>query len=119
MSRSIFFATAAVALLAALSAAQNSACEALAQVLPSTIFYSASSVYQYENAEFWSNTELMNPHCVFRPVSAADVSKGIKTLRSVNGKFAVRGGGHMGIKVYPGETIGIANSDYLGSKQHR
>jgi len=107
---SFFLANAAVALLVTSSAARHSDCEALAQVLPGKVFYPRSNVYQYENAEFWSNTELMSPDCVFRPVSAGDVSTGVKTLRSVNGKFAIRGGGHMGIKVDSGGLAAIAHA---------
>lgn len=47
-----------------------------------------------------SNTEILTPACVFRPVSAGDVSVAVTTLQRGNGTaFAVRGGGHMGIKV--------------------
>jgi hypothetical protein len=80
--RSFFLANAAVALLVTSSAARHSDCEALAQVLPGK----------------------------FRPVSAGDVSTGVKTLRSVNGKFAIRGGGHMGIKVDSGGLAAIAHA---------
>jgi hypothetical protein len=77
----------------------DSGCAALASVLPSKVFYAGSAVYKYENQEFWSNTEILSPLCIFRPTSAADVAKGIKTLKASAGSFAVRGGGHMGIQV--------------------
>ena len=78
----------------------NAGCVALTVALgPSKVFYPTSTVYQYENKQFWSNFQILSPQCVFRPTSAADVAKGIKTLKLVSGTFAVRGGAHMGIKV--------------------
>lgn len=74
-------------------------CTSLSRGFPDKVFSPGSTVYAYENGEFWSNTELLSPACIFRPSSALDVSGGIKTLAKVNSSFAVRGGGHMGIKV--------------------
>lgn len=74
-------------------------CAALTQRFPAKVFYPSSDVYEYENAEFWSNTQLLDPACIFRPSSAKDVSDGIKILDATKGNFAIRGGGHMGIKV--------------------
>ena len=63
------------------------------------VFYPGSDVYQYENQNFWSLTEILSPSCVFRPTSAQEIGDAIKILESTNTKFAVRGGGHMGITV--------------------
>jgi hypothetical protein len=41
----------------------------------------------------------MTPGCVFRPQSSAQLAEGIKALAGANAEFAVRGGGHMGIRV--------------------
>ncbi|KAH6657459.1 FAD binding domain-containing protein [Truncatella angustata] len=75
-------------------------CQALALVLPSKVFFPSSDAYKYEAGNFWSNTEILAPGCVFRPESATDVSTAILTLQSGKNEsvFAVRGGGHMGIK---------------------
>lgn len=78
---------------------KGDSCAVLARRFSSKVFYPSSDVYKYENAEFWSNTQLLDPACIFRPSSAKDVSGGIKILESTSGKFAIRGGGHMGIKV--------------------
>ena len=74
-------------------------CDVLADVFPDKVFHVGSPVYAYENQEFWSNTEILSPNCVFRPTCARDVAEGIALLGKVRGKFAFRGGGHMGIKV--------------------
>lgn len=74
-------------------------CLALSAIAPSRVFYPSSSTYKYENADFWSNTQLLDPACIYRPVSGSDLSLGIKVLTKTLSKFAVRGGGHMGIKV--------------------
>ncbi|KAI1857468.1 hypothetical protein JX265_011203 [Neoarthrinium moseri] len=73
-------------------------CAALGLKFPSKVFYPGDTVYEYETQAFWSNTELMNPTCVFRPESASDVSGGVGLSRESKTNFAVRGGGHMGIK---------------------
>ena len=77
----------------------SSACESLANIFPEKVFYFGSIVYEFENQNFWSETEYLNPECVFRPSYAEDVAIGITKLCQSEGEFAVRSGGHMGIKV--------------------
>jgi hypothetical protein len=74
-------------------------CKALSFMFPTKTFFPGNDVYEYEVRAFWSNTELMNPSCVFRPDSASDVSSLVLFSRTLDSKFAVRGGGHMGIRV--------------------
>ncbi|KAH6660933.1 FAD binding domain-containing protein [Truncatella angustata] len=73
-------------------------CAALEIKFPGKTFYPGDEVYEYETQAFWSNTELMTPACVFRPESASDISEGIFISKNTETDFAVRGGGHMGIK---------------------
>lgn len=81
----------------------NPGCLALAKEFTgeNTIFNKGTDVYNYENSplEFWSITEILSPSCVFRPTSADQIGQAVKILKGANVKFAVRGGGHMGIKV--------------------
>jgi len=94
-------------------------CQALNDIFPSKIFYPGSTVYQWENGEFWSNTELLGPACIFRPTSASDVSKAVLALSMSSSNFAVRGGGHMGIKVSAfKEAIVFGSSPPPGLKQY-
>ena len=85
------------------SGPDNAGCLALAKKFngENNLFYENSNVYNYENSprEFWSNTEILSPSCVFRPTSAGQIGDAVKILRDANIKFAVRGGGHMGVTV--------------------
>ncbi len=65
------------------------------------IFYQGTDVYNYENSpsEFWSNTEILSPSCVFRPTTAQQIGEAVTILKKANIKFALRGGGHMGVTV--------------------
>lgn len=78
---------------------KNLGCIALTIASWKNVFYPGSDVYQYENQEFWSLTEVLSPSCVFRPSNAEQVGLAVRVLEATNTKFAVRGGGHMGIKV--------------------
>ncbi|CEL11792.1 Putative FAD binding domain protein [Aspergillus calidoustus] len=84
--------------LPAFATADSQGCSTLKSKLSDSVFYPNSSVYKDESTNFWSNTEIMSPACVFRPASAADLGRGIRLLTKKNAKFAVRGGGHMGIR---------------------
>jgi hypothetical protein len=72
----------------------SAGCRALNAQVNNAVFFQNSSVYEYEAQEFWSNTELMYPGCVFRPQSSAQLGKGVQALVNANAQFAVRGGGH-------------------------
>ncbi|KAJ5355823.1 hypothetical protein N7517_010432 [Penicillium concentricum] len=76
----------------------STGCKALQAPLGDLLFFAGGGVYEYEAAKFWSNTELMAPGCVFRPQSSAQLADGIVALVNANAQFAVRGGGHMGIR---------------------
>ncbi|KAL4882704.1 hypothetical protein BJY04DRAFT_206913 [Aspergillus karnatakaensis] len=80
------------------TAAASVGCDALTGQISASVFAPGSEVYDAESKNFWSNTEIMAPGCVFRPESAAQLGEGIALLASNNAQFAVRGGGHMGIR---------------------
>ena len=77
----------------------SNGCDALSKNVPNTIFYRGDDVYKYESKQFWSNNEIMDPECVFRPSSADEVAQAVQIMQDTNTQFAVRGGGHMAIKV--------------------
>ena len=83
----------------------NRGCDALATVVKNATFTPGSDVYEYEKTQFWSNTQLLDPGCIFRPQTAGDVAAGIKALADNQASFAVRGGGHMGIPVSNHMTV--------------
>lgn len=75
-------------------------CQTLKNTLSDSVFAKDSVIYAYESQNFWSNTEILSPECVFRPQSGKQLSTGLQELVKTQSQFAVRGGGHMGIKVY-------------------
>lgn len=75
--------------------ARDAGCAALAEAFPGKFFVPGDAVYTYENAQFWSNTEILSPLCIFRPNTTADVSNGIIALAAEDMQFAIRGGEHM------------------------
>ena len=89
----------------AVAADSASGCNALKKSLGSSLFAQGTEVYEYEAQNFWSNTEIMSPGCVFRPQSSGQLAEGLSALVGANAHFAVRGGGHMGIRVCLCEEI--------------
>lgn len=83
-------------------------CQTLNSALPKTVFSPNSLEYKYEAQNFWSNTEILDPGCVFRPQSGEQLARGLKELVQSKASFAVRGGGHMGIQV--------CNPDYISRR---
>ncbi|KAK2753057.1 hypothetical protein FQN55_005017 [Onygenales sp. PD_40] len=73
-------------------------CNALTGVFSDEVFYKESAVYEYEVKNFWSNTQILSPSCIYRPTSGSHLAAAIKLLKTAKASFAVRGGGHMGIK---------------------
>lgn len=86
-------------LLPEVSATTHKGCRDLSKQFSDAVFYPKSSVYDYESQNFWSNTEILSPACVFRPRCSEQLAQGIGSLAEAHEQFAVRGGGHMGIKV--------------------
>lgn len=91
--------TAAAAASTTKRQSSSNGCDALNEHVPNTIFYRSDDVYKYESQQFWSNNEIMDPECVFRPSSADEVAQAVQIMQDTNTEFAVRGGGHMAIRV--------------------
>ena len=86
-------------LLAAVQAASASAtqtCKTLDAKIPGRVSYPDSTAYNASISSYYSGQERdLNPGCIFRPTSTAEVSQFIKLVTSSgNTQFAVRGGGH-------------------------
>jgi hypothetical protein len=95
----LLLSTAAAVTVTVGKQSSSNGCDALSKSVPNTIFYRGDDVYKYENTQFWSNNELMDPECVFRPSSADEVAQAVQIMQDTNTQFAVRGGGHMAIRV--------------------
>ncbi|KXJ87892.1 hypothetical protein Micbo1qcDRAFT_215132 [Microdochium bolleyi] len=76
----------------------DAGCESLKEAFPAKTFFPGHEVYDYEKTNLWSNHQILSPKCIFRPDCALDVSQAVVTLKEQCTPFAVRGGGHMGIK---------------------
>ncbi|PGH15342.1 hypothetical protein AJ79_02508 [Helicocarpus griseus UAMH5409] len=76
----------------------NVGCKVLKEEFRWHVFFPEDSVYEDETQKFWSKTQILSPSCVYRPTSGKKLAEAIKLLDSVKSPFAVRGGGHMGIK---------------------
>lgn len=77
----------------------DAGCQSLQEAFPGKTFLPGHEVYDYEKTNFWSNHQILSPKCIFRPQSALDVAEAVVALKEDCTPFAVRGGGHMGIKV--------------------
>ncbi|KAI9375463.1 hypothetical protein BJX61DRAFT_128360 [Aspergillus egyptiacus] len=99
------------------AAADTLGCNVLNSKLSDSVFFPGETVYEDESVNFWSNTEIMSPACVFRPDSAAELAQAVRLLEKHNAVFAVRGGGHMGIRgsnnIDNGVLIVMSNLDTL------
>ncbi|KAF5985021.1 hypothetical protein FBULB1_3097 [Fusarium bulbicola] len=73
-------------------------CDALKHAFPDNTFYPKDAIYDYESQKFWSNNEVLDPACVFRPTSAKHVAKALKLMGTGHTSFGLRGGGHMAIE---------------------
>ncbi|KAH8892205.1 FAD-binding domain-containing protein [Thozetella sp. PMI_491] len=74
-------------------------CNSLSQQFPGQVVYANGSEYNVWNHR-WADTAELAPSCIFRPLSAADVSFAVKAFGTGAGKstdfcpFSIKSGGH-------------------------
>lgn len=80
----------------AASAAAASACAGIQSSLGGKVYYSGSSGYSSEQSNYWnSGLRQLNPACIVRPTSAAEVQEVVYVLKNYpNANYAVKSGGH-------------------------
>ncbi|KAH7381735.1 putative FAD dependent oxidoreductase [Pyrenochaeta sp. MPI-SDFR-AT-0127] len=78
----------------------SKACNSLADTYTDSVFFPSSAVYEDIRQDYWSNSSILSPACIFTPASAKEVSAAVKTFRRFNAPFAVRGQGGMPITGY-------------------
>ncbi|KAK3321257.1 hypothetical protein B0T19DRAFT_431960 [Cercophora scortea] len=71
------------------------ACSALSDAIPGQVFWPNSTQYTKESTNVWSQACVLTPYCVFEPLTALDLSKGLGLIKQHQSPFAVRSGGHM------------------------
>lgn len=85
-----------LAAVSSVSATTAQTCKTLDAKIPGRVSYPDSTAYNSSISSYYSGQERdLNPSCIFRPTSTAEVSQFIKLVTSSgNTQFAVRGGGH-------------------------
>ena len=77
------------------------ACAQLAAVYGDLVLYSNATNYSTENVDFWDvRSADLKPKCVFLPNDADQVAGGVSILAGCGSQFAIRGGGHMNVRVF-------------------
>lgn len=82
-------------------------CLALYGLFPKQVSYPESPSYSTTNSQFWDQTCILSPACIFYPASARDVAVALKYLTLVKGRFAVKSGGHFSIPGYNNIDNGV------------
>lgn len=82
-------------------------CLALSGLFPQQVSYPDSASYNTTNSQFWDQTCILSPTCIFYPLSSRDVSIALKYLVLAKGRFAVKSGGHFSIPGYNNIDNGV------------
>lgn len=81
-----------------LSLTVECACQQLFSLYSAVVFFPNSTNYTMENLAAWDERSNLDPGCIFIPVNANQVAKGMSVLNICNAQFAIRGGGHMNVR---------------------
>lgn len=73
------------------------ACQQLSVNFNEYLFYPNTTNYTTVNLEAWDTRSNLAPSCIFNPVTADEVAKGMKIISGCEAQFAIRGGGHMNV----------------------
>lgn len=78
------------------------ACAKLSHSMPKSVLLPGSSNYTTQTVDnYWDIRTDLSPACVFVPNTASEVSQAVKIIGECDAQFAVRGGGHMNVSLYP------------------
>jgi hypothetical protein len=70
--------------------------------MPKSVLLPGSESYRTQTIDnYWDIRADLSPACVFVPNTAAEVSQAVKIIGACGAQFAVRGGGHMNVSIYP------------------
>lgn len=75
------------------------ACEQLRADFPEITLFPNSTGYAAEIINVWDKRCNLVPACVFRARTAGDVAAVLRIVKQNNAQFAVRGGGHMNVRI--------------------
>lgn len=85
--------------LPTLSAGASCACARLSATFGTSVLNSNSTNYTVEAEDFYDIRAVLAPRCIFLPNDAAQVASGMAIIASCGAQFAIRGGGHMNVRV--------------------
>jgi hypothetical protein len=66
---------------------------------PSKLLFPGKSNYTSEATHYYDLRSDLSPKCIFVPTCANDVAKAVVVLNACQATFAVRGGGHMPVRL--------------------
>ncbi|KAI1197769.1 FAD-binding domain-containing protein [Nemania serpens] len=72
-------------------------CSLISGLLETNVFRSSSGIYDHEDHDFWSSTEILQPSCVFLPDTPEKVAQAVGLFVKHDCAFSVKGGGHSAI----------------------
>lgn len=97
------------------------ACSRLKSVFSDQTYLPDTAAYTNESSYIWSQTCLLSPFCVFLPINARQLARGIDIIRRTQSPFSVRSGGHMPVVGAQSTDDGvfISLSGLNGKEMHR
>ena len=77
------------------------ACAQLSAMFGDLLLLKNSSGFTSQAEDFYDIRAVLEPKCIFVPQSAAQVAAGMSVLAACGAQFAIRGGGHMNVRILP------------------
>lgn len=75
------------------------ACTGLSNHSSNFTLFSNSTAYETQRVNVWDKRANLHPACIYLPSTADDVAKGVEILSTCKAQFAVKGGGHMNVRI--------------------
>jgi hypothetical protein len=75
------------------------ACTKLSTLYTDKLLYPNATDYTAEATAYWDLRADLSPACIFLPTTAEEVASAVAELVACNAQFAVRGGGHMNVRM--------------------
>lgn len=80
-------------------------CDILSSLFNNQLYEPGSEIYDAESMHYWNARGTLLPRCFFVPTDASEVAQAVVTLGLCKSQFAVRGGGHMPVRVLSGSQL--------------
>lgn len=83
----------------ALSPGPECACSELIATNPGATLLPNATHFVTQKLHVWDKRSDQQPACIFLPKAADDVSQALSILTTCDAEFAIRGGGHMNVRI--------------------